>query len=106
MLGWSLGIDPDAYSVWHSSEYPNGFNFIGYSNPVVDQGLIAGRLETRTEQRKAIYEKVFLQIAKDVPYIFLYYPKAIVGVQPQVKGLSKPGPLGILNTIEDVRLTQ
>ena len=34
ILGWSLGLDPDGYSIWHSTQYPQGFNFIGYNNPI------------------------------------------------------------------------
>ena len=30
IIGWGLGIDPDGYSIWHSSQFPTGFNYIGY----------------------------------------------------------------------------
>ena len=31
IIGWSLGIDPDSYSIWHSSQYPGGLNLVGYN---------------------------------------------------------------------------
>jgi peptide/nickel transport system substrate-binding protein len=38
LLGWSLSLDPDQFSIWHSSQQaPGQFNFIGYSNPRVDK---------------------------------------------------------------------
>jgi len=104
LLGWSLGIDPDSYSIWHSSEYPNGFNFIGYANPIVDNALVAARIETNSKKRASLYRTAYEQIAKDSPYLFLYTPKAMVGVHPNVKGLAKPGPGGLLNPIESVYL--
>ena len=39
ILGWSLGLDPDGYAIWHSSQYPNGFNFVAYENNEVDRLL-------------------------------------------------------------------
>jgi peptide/nickel transport system substrate-binding protein len=106
MLGWSLGIDPDSYSIWHSSQYPNGFNFIGYRNLAVNKLLIAGRQEVNIPKRKAIYEEIYQKIAFDVPYIFLFYPDTIIGVNKRVGGLSRPGPAGLMNRIEDVFVTK
>ncbi len=106
MMGWSLGIDPDALSVWHSSEFPTGLNFVGYHNPQVDQLLVAGRRETNQAKRATIYHSLFTKIAEDIPYVFLYSPKAVVGVYKTVKGLSKPGPAGILNDIDSVEITR
>jgi peptide/nickel transport system substrate-binding protein len=102
ILGWSLGIDPDSYSIWHSSQYPKGFNFIGYNNKTVDQLLIAGRREMDKEKRKVIYHQLYGHIARDVPYLFLFFPEATVGIYDYVKGLSKPGPAGLFNTIESI----
>ena len=106
LLGWSLGLDPDGYSIWHSSQYPNGFNFIGYRNQLVDRLLIEGRLETNQENRKQIYSKIFNQIGEDQPYLFLFFPESISGVNHRVKGLSEPGPAGLFNPIENVYVVQ
>ncbi len=37
VLGWGLGLDPDQFNIWHSSQQaPGQFNFIGYNSPTVD----------------------------------------------------------------------
>lgn len=104
LLGWSLGLDPDSYSVWHSSQYPNGFNMNGYSNKTVDFLLNKARQLPTNDQRKPIYYDLFSEIAQDVPYIFLYHTETLSGVNTRVRGLSKPGPAGLMNRIERVHL--
>lgn len=104
MLGWGFDInDPDdAYTSWHGSQYPNGGNVNGYLNPNTDALLDKGRVTMNKQQRKAIYAEFYAIISNDAPYIFLFHPKAAVAVHPYVKGLSKPGPAGMLNNIESV----
>lgn len=102
LLGWSLGLDPDAFSIWHSQEYPNGFNYIGYKNEPVDRLLEAGRITMDRTARKAIYRSFYEEIARDAPYLFLFYPDNLTVVNQRVGGLSKPGPAGLLNKIESV----
>ncbi len=102
IIGWSLGIDPDSYSIWHSSQFPNGLNFINYRSPSVDRLLEEGRIETDKAKRKLIYSRIQKEIAKDQPYIFLWYPKAVSAVSKNVKGLSKPGPAGLFLNMEKI----
>ena len=103
IMGWSLGIDPDNYSIWHSSEYPRGFNFIKYQNPQVDKLLIAGRTEMNRAQRKNIYAKLYKELTKDAPYVFLWYPLSISALSQRVGGVDpNPGPAGVFLDIEDV----
>lgn len=102
IIGWSLGVDPDGYSIWHSSEYPRGFNFIAYQNPEVDRLLEKGRTEMDRKMRKEVYTKLHRIISEDQPYVFLWYPKAIVGVRDRVGGLSPPGPAGLMVYMEKV----
>jgi peptide/nickel transport system substrate-binding protein len=104
LLAWSLSLDPDAYSIWHSSQYPKGFNLGGYSNPEVDKLIEKGRVEMDRNKRASIYHELFPKIAEDLPYVFLYYPETLVGVRQNVKGLAKPGPAGLLNPIENIYL--
>ena len=106
IIGWSLGLDPDAFSIWHSTQYPKGFNFIGYNNPEADRLLESGRTTMDKAKRKEIYAKLWQAIAQDQPYIFLWYPKAVVGVSERVGGLSEPGPAGLFLNIEQVFVTK
>ncbi|MFW6134719.1 MAG: peptide-binding protein [Elusimicrobiota bacterium] len=75
VLGWSLSVDPDQYSIWHSSMKKEGqYNFVGYSNQKVDQLLEKGRTIFDTGERKRIYQQVHRIIHDDQPYMFLYVP--------------------------------
>lgn len=102
IIGWSLGIDPDSYSIWHSSQYPLGLNFISYSNKNVDRLLEEGRTTVDRAERKKIYGSIQKIIAEEQPYIFLWYPRSIVAVSDRVGGLSKPGPAGLFVDIEKI----
>ncbi len=105
LLGWSLGLDPDVYTVWHSKEYPNGFNFVGYNNPKVDTLLSQGRTEMNRAKRAEIYGEILTILAEDAPYVFLYSPKANIAVNKRVTGLAAPSPLGVFLNIEDIDIT-
>ncbi len=106
IIGWSLGIDPDSYSIWHSSQYPYGLNFIGFSDPTVDRLLEEGRTTIDFNQRKRIYSQIQKIIAYQQPYIFLWYPKSLVAVSKKIHGLSKPGPAGLFVNIENVYISK
>ena len=102
IMGWSLGLDPDAYSIWHSSQYPKGFNFVKYNNAEVDKLLAEGRTTIAKSQRRKIYRQLWNLIAADQPYIFLWYPKTVSGIRDRVGGLSQPGPAGLFLHLEKV----
>jgi peptide/nickel transport system substrate-binding protein len=95
ILGWSIGIDPDQYDIWHSSKTrEKEFNFVSYNNPEVDELLEKGRRTFDIEERKKAYFRIQQILADDLPYIFLYVPDATPIVQARFKGI-KPSPIGI-----------
>jgi len=77
ILGWSLGVDPDAYNIWHSKQIKDGFNFIGYRNPEADRLWEAGRREYQPEKRRQIYHQLQALLAEDQPYTFLFVSDAL-----------------------------
>jgi peptide/nickel transport system substrate-binding protein len=101
LMGWSLGLKPDAYAIWHSeSRRKGGFNFIGYHNQEVD-GLIK-KAERVVEQEKfdAIYKEIFAKIVADNPYLFLVIPNAITAVNKEITPVSS-SIIGVMhNTID------
>ncbi|MFA5879614.1 MAG: peptide-binding protein [Candidatus Margulisiibacteriota bacterium] len=105
LLGWSLSIDPDSYSLWYSKEYPRGFNFIGYNNKIIDELLVKERQSINKAERKKVFQEIYQVLAFELPYYTLYYPEAVVGVNNRVRNLSKPSPLGVLFNIEDIYIT-
>ncbi len=81
ILGWSLGVDPDAYNIWHSKQIKDGFNFIGYRNPVADRLWEAGRREYQPDKRRQIYYQLQALLAEDQPYTFLFVSDALPALQ-------------------------
>jgi peptide/nickel transport system substrate-binding protein len=95
ILGWSLGRDPDQFSIWHSSQRKNNqYNFISYINPEVDKLLEDGRKTFNFDERKTIYNKLHMILAEDLPYIFLYYPESLVVVHKRLRG-PEVSPIGL-----------
>ncbi|MBA2255066.1 MAG: hypothetical protein H0W07_08135, partial [Chloroflexi bacterium] len=87
--GWSTGLDPDDYSLFHSSEMPTrenpqANNFIGWNNPEADKLLEDGRQELDQAKRAAIYKKFQTLIHEDAPYIFLWAELAHTGLSGTV----------------------
>ncbi len=99
ILGWSIGLDPDQYDIWHSSKtHEKEFNFISYSNPEVDRLLEMGRRVFDQQKRKKIYYRFQEILAEDAPYVFLYVPDALPIVHARFRGI-KPSPIGITYNI-------
>lgn len=95
ILGWSIGIDPDQYDIWHSSKTrEKEFNFVSYNNHEVDELLEKGRRTFNIEERKRAYYRIQEILADEVPYIFLYVPDATPILSSRFKGI-KPTTIGI-----------
>lgn len=95
LLGWTLGLDPDIYIIWSSTQMSErGFNFISYSNPELDRLLEEGRRQFDQAARAEIYHRVHKILAEDQPYIFLYNPEATPIVSARIRGIV-PGVAGI-----------
>lgn len=71
----ALGVDPDVYAYWHSSEAdPRGRNLANYRNGLVDDALVSGKGRSETDLRRTKYEAFFDEWLKDIPAIALYQP--------------------------------
>ena len=93
VLGWSLSLDPDQYSIWHSSQQgPGQFNFIGYNNPRVDKLLENGRKELNNKKRKQIYDEFSKIIYDEQPIIYLYAGYGLTAIHKKIKGVKKITP--------------
>jgi peptide/nickel transport system substrate-binding protein len=84
---WSGRADPD----------PTLFSFFGtegsqnvnkYSNPEMDQVLIAARQSADVEERKALYEKATGIYLADLPTIPLYHPNWFYAARANVDGVA------------------
>lgn len=97
LLGWGLGLTPDAYPLWHSkSDKPGGFNLVGYHNKEVDRLIEEAETTVDKEKLSKIYKKIFKLISDDLPYIFLYIPNSITVVNKSIKPI-EPSIIGIFH---------
>jgi ABC-type transport system substrate-binding protein len=93
--GWSTTLDPDDYSIFHSTEIPSkdvpsANNFPGWKNAEADRLLEAGRLELDQEKRKQIYWDFGALINEEAPYYFLWADKAHTGLSKRVSSQNEP----------------
>ena len=101
VLGWSMPLMPDAYSVWHGeSDKKNGFNFIHYHNARVDKLIKEAAQSVDREKIGRIYKEIFAEIVGDNPYLFLYIPNSITAVKKEIKNVS-PSMIGVMHNVID-----
>jgi ABC-type transport system substrate-binding protein len=76
VLGWSMGIEPDLYQIWHSSQtHPFQLNFVGFKNDEADDLIIKIRQEYDHQRQVAYCHQLHRLIAEEQPYTFLYVSK-------------------------------
>ncbi|NVL90031.1 MAG: peptide ABC transporter substrate-binding protein [Desulfobacterales bacterium] len=76
ILGWRMGIEPDLYQIWHSSQTnPYQLNFVGFKNRKADDLIIKIRQEYDHEGQAAFCHRLHEIIAREQPYTFLYVTK-------------------------------
>lgn len=93
VLGWGLGLDPDQFNIWHSSQQaPGQFNFIGYNNPTIDKLLEQGRLELNPDKRMKIYHEFSRVLLGDSPIVYLSAGYGLTAIHKRVKGIDSPAP--------------
>ena len=101
ILGWGLGLTPDAYSIWHSSNNKlGGFNFVSYKNEKVDKLIEQGAVTVDKEKLSKIYKEIYRNISSDLPYLFLYIPNSISTVSKKIKNL-EPAFTGFMHNQKD-----
>ncbi|HUF92325.1 MAG TPA: peptide-binding protein [Candidatus Limnocylindria bacterium] len=101
VMGWGIGIDPDQYVVWHSSQSgPDLMNHISYASPEADEMLERGRASCVQSERIRYYHRLQEILAEDQPLIFLYFRDALNAVSSRVYGID-PGAAGIRYNFTD-----
>lgn len=75
LFGEILGLNPDPYSFWHSSQKKDpGLNLAMYDNRDVDKALEQARQTTNQDERITDHRLFQSIIADEVPTVFLYSP--------------------------------
>ncbi|MDR2790185.1 MAG: peptide-binding protein [Campylobacteraceae bacterium] len=99
IMGWQMGLKPDAYSIWHSeSAKIGGFNLANYKNEEVDALIKKAEKTVDEEEFYAIYRRIFKLIKDDNPYLFLYIPKTLTAVKKEIFPI-RPSAIGITHNI-------
>jgi ABC-type transport system substrate-binding protein len=76
ILGWSMGIEPDLYQIWHSSQTnPHQLNFVAFKNSEADDLIVKIRREYNHKRQVAFCHRLHQIIAQEQPYTFLYVGK-------------------------------
>jgi peptide/nickel transport system substrate-binding protein len=84
---WSTPTDPDQYAYFASENAQTGYNIPGYKNPQLDKLFQDANAATSDAQRVQDYQQAQDIIAKQLPYLFLWWPKTI---QATAKNLTIP----------------
>ena len=108
IIGWSLGGDPDPYSIWHSSQIPNpatkveGFGFTYFKDAALDKSIEQGRNPTdgncSTAARKANYETFNKILNENQPYNFGYSNNVLAVSQKTLQNF-EPGSFSTLYNV-------
>jgi len=88
LIGWSGRSDPDG-NMWQMLHTGGTFNYGHYSNPDVDKALDDARTVPAVDQRRPFYAKVWEQERKDLPLIYLWTGKNIVGMKKALAGFQQ-----------------
>lgn len=90
LFGEILGLNPDPYSFWHSSQKKDpGLNLAMYDNRDVDKTLEVAR-QTADEQERINQYRLFQSIiADEVPALFLYSPNYLHPCSKIVKNIQE-----------------
>ena len=94
LTAWSGRVDPDGnlFGFLHTS---GALNDGKYSNPRVDELLEKARAVSDAAERRAIYAEMWKQTTQDLPILYLWYARNLVGMSAKVEGF-KPVADGMI----------
>ena len=75
--------------MWQMLHTGGTFNYGHYSNAEVDRALDEARTVAAVDQRRVPYAKVWQQERKDLPLIYLWTAKNIVGMKKAISGFQQ-----------------
>jgi peptide/nickel transport system substrate-binding protein len=96
VLGWSMGIEPDLYQIWHSSQTnPQQLNFVGFKNHEADELIVKIRQEYDHRTQVEYCHQLHAIIAREQPYTFLFVGKwtAILDKRIVIKEVDNAGQI-------------
>ena len=100
-IAWSGRIDPDG-NLWPFLHTTGTFNYGHYDSPAMDDLLDRARLTPDVAARQGLYRQVLELERKDLPLIYLWTPKNVVGMRKEVTGFTQV-PDGLIR-LQNVKL--
>jgi len=89
LFGQVLGMIPDLFPFWHSSQKKDpGLNLSLYENKEGDELLEEARQILDEEERKELLEKFQEILVEETPAVFLYNPDYLYFVSKEIKGVT------------------
>src|SRR3984957_3489405 len=88
LIGWSGRTDPDG-NMWQMLHSGGTFNYGHYSNADVDKALDDARTVAAVDRRRSFYAEVWEQERKDLPLIYLWTGKNVVGMKKNLAGFQQ-----------------
>jgi peptide/nickel transport system substrate-binding protein len=101
LIGWSGRADPDG-NMWQMLHAGGTFNYGHYSNQDMDEALDSARTVADVTARRGYYAKVWARERADLPLIYLWTGKNVVGMKKSLTGFV-PVPDGLIR-LQDVTL--
>jgi peptide/nickel transport system substrate-binding protein len=95
--GWVAGQDPDDHSEFECNEiprpqHPDGVDYSRYCNPEMDRAQAQALGSYDEAARKPAYVKIQQLLARDLPVIYIWFPRQLQPIVPNFKGFD-PNPV-------------
>lgn len=99
-LGWSGGLNPDPFQLWHSSQadVEGSSNHIRFKNAEADRLIDSIRVTFDASERQKLYHRFHRLVHEEQPYIFLFAPADLNALNSRYRNV-REFPLGIVDTI-------
>lgn len=106
LTGISIGVDPDVFVYWHSSQADilssSRLNFSEYKSDIADEALSSARTRTSEALRGAKLKPFLAAWKEDAPAIGLYQPRVLYVVRDPVYGLDEHNVVGATDRLANV----
>jgi peptide/nickel transport system substrate-binding protein len=86
--GVAIGLDPDVFPCWHSSQAKGRLNFSEYSSSKADVSLESARTRIDTKLRTEKYKPFLEAWREDAPALGLYQPRSVYVTKGKISGLN------------------
>lgn len=88
LVGWAFNSDPNGVlPVLLGTGSGKTMNSSNYSNPIVDNLIKEGRIETEFDKKKAIYEEINQIVTNDSPIVVLQNPMVLSASLNDIEGI-------------------